>query len=66
MDLGALEEFLETTGPLAVVDLETTGLSQDPESELLEFQVADESAWDVGLACGGSVRIYLERVEQTE
>ncbi|HJO23853.1 MAG: helicase C-terminal domain-containing protein [Myxococcota bacterium] len=37
MDLGALEVFLETTGPLAVVDLETTGLSQDPESELLEF-----------------------------
>ena len=40
MDLGALEEFLETTGPLAVVDLETTGLSQDPESELLEFGAA--------------------------
>ena len=32
-------------------------------SELLEFQVADENAWDVGLACGGRVRIYLERVE---
>ncbi|MEE2664064.1 MAG: XdhC family protein [Myxococcota bacterium] len=32
-------------------------------SELLEFHVADESAWDVGLACGGRVRIYLERVE---
>ena len=36
------------------------------EPELLEFQVADESAWDVGLACGGSVRIYLERIERTE
>ena len=33
------------------------------EPELLEFQVSDESAWDVGLACGGRVRIYLERVE---
>jgi len=31
--------------------------------ELLEFRVADENAWDVGLACGGRVRIYLERVE---
>lgn len=40
MDLGALERFLETTGPLAVVDLETTGLSQVPESELLEFGAA--------------------------
>ncbi len=33
------------------------------EPELLEFQVSDENAWDVGLACGGQVRIYLERVE---
>ena len=28
-----------------------------------EFQVADENAWDVGLACGGRVQIYLERIE---
>ena len=33
------------------------------QPRLLEFHVADESAWDVGLACGGRVRIYLERVE---
>ena len=33
------------------------------EPELLEFHVADENAWDVGLACGGRVRIYVERVE---
>lgn len=30
--------------------------------ELLEFGVADEDAWAVGLACGGRVRIYVERV----
>lgn len=30
---------------------------------LLEFGVADEDAWAVGLACGGRVRIYVERVE---
>ena len=40
MELGPLEDFLEATGPLAVVDLETTGLSQDPESEMLEFGAA--------------------------
>ncbi len=29
----------------------------------LEFGVSDDMAWSVGLACGGTVRIYLERVE---
>lgn len=28
--------------------------------ELLEFGVSDEEAWDVGLACGGRIRIYVE------
>ena len=37
MDLVALEGFLRTTGPLAVVDLETTGLATDPSAEMLEF-----------------------------
>lgn len=32
------------------------------EPALLEFGVADEDAWSVGLACGGRVRIYLERI----
>jgi molybdopterin converting factor small subunit len=31
--------------------------------ETLEFGVADEEAWAVGLACGGRVRIRVERVE---
>jgi xanthine/CO dehydrogenase XdhC/CoxF family maturation factor len=30
---------------------------------LLEFGVSDEQAWEVGLACGGSVRVFLERLE---
>lgn len=29
---------------------------------LLEFGVADADAWAVGLACGGRVRIYVERI----
>ena len=32
------------------------------QPETLEFQVSDENAWDVGLACGGRVRIYVEGV----
>ena len=29
---------------------------------MLEFGVADETAWRVGLSCGGKIRIYLERL----
>ncbi len=28
----------------------------------LQFGVADETAWRVGLACGGKIRIYVEPV----
>ncbi len=31
--------------------------------ELLSFDVADDTAWSVGLACGGRVRIRVEPVE---
>ena len=29
---------------------------------LLAFTVSDAEAWQVGLACGGEVQIYVERV----
>jgi xanthine/CO dehydrogenase XdhC/CoxF family maturation factor len=32
------------------------------ESKLLEFGVSDEQAWEVGLACGGTVQVYVERI----
>jgi len=28
----------------------------------LEFKVSNESAWDVGLACGGAIVVYLEKI----
>lgn len=30
---------------------------------LLEFAVSDEAAWQVGLACGGRVQVFVEPVE---
>lgn len=30
--------------------------------KMLEFGVADETAWRVGLSCGGRIRIYVERL----
>jgi xanthine/CO dehydrogenase XdhC/CoxF family maturation factor len=35
----------------------------DGKPRLLEFGVSDEQAWDVGLACGGKVRVLVERLE---
>jgi xanthine/CO dehydrogenase XdhC/CoxF family maturation factor len=29
----------------------------------LEFGVADEAAWKVGLSCGGKIKVFVERVE---
>jgi xanthine/CO dehydrogenase XdhC/CoxF family maturation factor len=31
-------------------------------SRMLEFGVADETAWRVGLSCGGRIRVYVERL----
>jgi len=32
------------------------------EPRMLEFGVADETAWKVGLSCGGTIRVLLEKV----
>ena len=30
--------------------------------KVLDFGVSDEMAWEVGLACGGKVQVFVERV----
>jgi hypothetical protein len=30
---------------------------------VLEFGVADETAWRAGLSCGGRIKVYVERVD---
>ena len=32
-------------------------------SRMLEFGVADETAWRVGLSCGGRIKVYVARVD---
>ena len=39
------------------VDIITSG-----QPKLLQFGVADETAWKVGLACGGRIGVYVEPV----
>lgn len=32
------------------------------QAKMLDFGVADETAWRVGLSCGGQIRVYVERL----
>ena len=35
----------------------------DGKPRMLEFGAADETAWRVGLSCGGRIKVYVERVD---
>ena len=41
---------------------EAKAVIADGKPRLLEFGVSDERAWEVGLACGGRVQVYVERI----
>jgi xanthine/CO dehydrogenase XdhC/CoxF family maturation factor len=32
------------------------------QPRLLEFGIADETAWKVGLTCGGRIKVYVEKL----
>ena len=42
---------------------ECLGLLKEKNSfKKIEFKVSNESAWEVGLACGGEIAIFLEQI----
>lgn len=45
----------------AVIE-EAKALLRAGGTKILKFGVTDEQAWEVGLACGGEVEVFLERV----
>ena len=40
----------------------TAGLMASGEVVTLSFGVSNEQAWEVGLACGGQIEVFVERV----
>ena len=42
---------------------EAMDVIEDGKSRILKFGVADEKAWEVGLSCGGTIRILVELVK---
>lgn len=45
----------------AVVE-EARGVMESGEPKLLEYGVSNEMAWEVGLACGGTIKVYVEKL----
>ncbi len=45
----------------AVADAAQSTLSGGP-AQLLDFGITDERAWEVGLACGGKLKVFVEAV----
>ena len=43
---------------------ECLSLIKDKKSfKKIEFKVSNENAWEVGLACGGEIEIFLEKID---
>ena len=46
-----------------VVVRECIGLFKEEKPfKKIEFRVSDKSAWEIGLACGGEITIFLEQI----
>ncbi len=41
---------------------EARDVMESGEPQVLEFGVSNDAAWEVGLACGGTIRVFVEAV----
>ncbi|HVS64672.1 MAG TPA: XdhC family protein [Thermoanaerobaculia bacterium] len=45
---------------------EAQGVLRDGEPRRVSFGISDEQAWEVGLSCGGTVEVLVEKLEDVE
>jgi len=38
-------------------------LKEKKNFKKIEFKISNESAWEIGLACGGEIEIFLEQIK---
>ena len=62
-DAGAFEGSVSGGCIEGAVVLEAVDVIKGGKPKLLDFGVTDEQAWDVGLACGGKIQVYVEPVQ---
>ena len=48
---------------MARYEYEAQEVIADGKPRLLDFGISDDQAWEVGLACGGKIEIFVEPVE---
>lgn len=62
-DAGAMAGSVSGGCIEGAVVLEAQEVIRSGRPKLLDFGVTNEQAWEVGLACGGKVQVYVEPVE---
>lgn len=45
----------------AVID-KARQVLKNGKPELVSYGISDDMAWDVGLACGGSIKVFIEKL----
>lgn len=45
------------------VIVEAAEVIEEGRPRVLDFGVADETAWRAGLSCGGRIRVFVERID---
>ena len=55
-------ETFSTNNEVEALLLEQLLIKENKPCKKIEFKVSNESAWEVGLACGGEIAVYLEQV----
>ena len=65
----AVSELGEMAGSVSggcvenAVVMEAQGVLKSGEPKLIRYGITDEMAWDVGLACGGTIDVFVEEIE---